>query len=147
MKSLHKLVVKDFNFPFYKKYEKLLLSKGWEYIDEGSARLGYRRGMTVIKIPKNRQGHVGNIVEAYAYRKYRNQPNDNGFVFAPCRLLPNVCLMMPFIQQASRQDLPEWSKWIDGDQCGYYNGRIVVYDSEVDVQHLQPEALRWAQLT
>ena len=151
MKKLHKLNFTNYSFSRYNKYEIYLVNNGWQLLDEGSARRTYRRGKMVIKIPmnlsKDRSGIHGNILEAYAYRKYRNRCDKNGFFFAPCRLLSNGCLMMPFVDRKNfpeRQNIPAWVHNIDGWQCAYYKGRMVAYDSEYNIQHLLKAALKWA---
>lgn len=120
-----------------------LSRRGFAYLGCGSFRRGFRRGNIVIKVPYCHQGFEDNITEAYVYRQFRNNPNEKGFVFAPCRLLPNACLMMPYV--SARCVMPDWTFNIDNQQCGEYKGRIVAYDSAYNIsQTVIGEALSWA---
>ena len=92
-------------------------------------------------------GLVDNIAEAYAYNKYRKSPDVNGIVYAPCRLLRNGCLMMVYVEYSHEPDMPKWIGYIDGCQCGRFNGRAVVYDSGTDLHRERADALRWAGMT
>jgi hypothetical protein len=142
------LLVRAFDTEFFLAYEDQLLRQGFDRIGYGSFRRGYSRRHTVIKVPYNVQGFNDNISEAYCYKQHRDNPNDKGWVFAPCRLMPNGCLMMPFMKRVDYIDLPPWGHVIDGCQLGHYKGRMVVYDS---AYNLTPEiisnALKWAQVS
>ena len=131
--------------PFLGKY---LESRGWKYLGCGSFRNAYRRKNTVIKVPRNWEGFEDNVTEAYAYRKYRNSPDSDGLIFCPCRLLPNGCLMMPFVDNKGGycNDLPDWAKSLDGWQAGYYKGRVVGYDTGYNIKHENKEAFEWAKV-
>lgn len=135
-----------YDHDYYHQYEDVLHKAGFSYLGVGAYRVAFRRNNIVVKIPQSYSGLIDNIYEAYAYRKYRLQPGFNGEVYAPCRLLPNACIMMPFVHRiTTASDLPEWSKWIDGQQVGMFNGRIVVYDSACDIgTDDQRAALKWA---
>lgn len=148
----HKLAIDRFDGELYLNYQNLLNRAGWRYLGQGYSRVAYGRKNVVVKVPMHAEGYNSNILESYLYRKYRNYPDTHGRVFAPCRLLSNGCLIMPFIERAldncERSDLPQWAINIDGQQCGYYNGRLVVYDANADMgQYLFEEALQWAQVT
>jgi len=140
------LLVKQYDGIIHPAIQKYLESSGWKYIGVGSFRAAYRRKNTVIKVPRNYEGFEDNVTEAYAYRKYRNNPGHRGIVFAPCRLLPSGCLMMPFVVRAEYTQLPEWAQHIDGGQAGKYKDRIVAYDSGYDIKPENREAFQWAKV-
>jgi len=125
------LVIKEYNSDYFENFKEFLLEKGFAHIGSGHFRAGYRRKNIVIKVPENKFGFEDNILEAHAYKIYRNKPDKYGRVFAPARLLTNACVMMPFITKIdeSETNLPKWCLEIDNVQCGYYKDKIVVYDS------------------
>lgn len=147
-----RLEVKAYDGMKYAYFVPKLLKMGFIKTGMGSYRHAYRRGNVVVKVPRSDSGFVDNIVEAYAYHYYRKEPDDNGFVYAPCRLLPNGCLMMVVVDFSSEEfvceevvGLPYWTNWIDGCQVGRYNGRIVAFDSANDVTpELRVDAQKWA---
>lgn len=129
----------------YHSFEANLRSIKFQYVGAGAFRRAWKRKNTIIKVPHNSVGYCCNIWEAYAYRKYRNASAYNGEVYAPCRLLPNACLMMPLVQMVDYNKLPMWCSYIDGMQCGLYHGRVVAYDSAADIiGEDRQEALMWA---
>ena len=132
----------------YTGFRDYLLAKGFSFIGEGGFRNAYQRGKIVVKIPKSRCGFEDNIGEAYAYHKHRKEPCERGYYYAPCRLLSNGCLVMVYVEQTKwiQETIPKWARYIDGRQCGYYNGRVVAYDSGCDTSHLWAEAKQWAGL-
>ena len=136
----------QYDYDYYRQYEDVLVKASFSHLGVGAYRRAYRRNNIVVKIPQSHLGMLDNIYEAYAYRKYRLQPGFNGEVYAPCRLLSNACVMMVFTKHITLPgDLPEWSKWIDGQQVGMFNGRVVVYDSACDIgTDDQRAALKWA---
>ncbi len=108
--------------------------RGFKYIDSGASRHTYLRKKVVIKIPISDFGIYDNEAEAKAWNDYRNQPTSNGFRLAPCRLLPNGCLMMVTVDLDFDWRLrPAWSRLIDGAQVGLYRGEFVAYDYASDV--------------
>jgi hypothetical protein len=119
-------------------------SKGFSCIGLGQYRLVFRRKNVVVKFPLSLIGLEDNICEAYAYDKYRKQPNHNGAFFVPCRLLANGSLMMNFVKHMPYADMPQWTYYIDGSQCGIFNSRVVAYDSACQLTYLKDDALRWA---
>lgn len=142
------LVQKKFDLNYYESYISYLTTvKKFKQIGEGASRIGFQRDNIVIKVPWNNQGFIDNIIEAYAYRQYRNIANVYGIVFAPCRLLSNACLMMPYVVRMSYDDLPRWAQRIDGAQAGRYKGRVVAYDSAYDLRSLRKHAMEWASLS
>lgn len=140
------LICKGYDINIHSAFAEYLQKSGWKYIGVGSFRQAFQRGNTVIKVPRNDEGFEDNVTEAFAYRKYRNNPGQFGIVYAPCRLLPNGCLMMPFVKRESWEKLPEWAQGIDGGQAGYYKDRLVGYDTGYDSKHENKEAFQWAKL-
>lgn len=139
---MFKLLVKEYDSDYYSKVGRSLLERGFTCLGSGSFRTTYGRGKIVIKVPRHWDGFDDNIGEAYAWRKYRNQPSKEGIVFAPCRLLPNGCLMMVLVDvEPDYQALPRWASMLDGAQAGYYKGRVVAYDSGCDLGTDKSEAL------
>ena len=143
MKPLTNLIVREFNPDYYKKVCKELEDRGFKFVGCGSFRNTYKRGNIVVKVPRHWDGFDDNIGEAYAWRKYRNNPKEeDGIVFAPCRLLPNGCLMMVLVDvEPDYQSLPQWASHLDGSQAGYYKGRVVAYDAGCDLGLDKNEAL------
>lgn len=136
------LTVREFNEDYYKGVCKELEDRGFQFIGRGSFRNTYKRGKIVIKVPRHWDGFDDNIGEAYAWRKYRNEPKgEGGIVFAPSRLLPNGCLMMVLVNPLDYKELPLWAQQIDGSQAGEYKGRIVAYDAGCDLGLDKNEAL------
>lgn len=101
----------------------------------------------VIKFPKHEDGIYANQNEAKYYAKYKNQPDHNGVVFAPCRLIAHSILLMQAMvstlgdtsgciiardTEAVRYCMdtrPDWVDHIDCDQVGkLMNGRMATYD-------------------
>lgn len=143
-----RLSVKEFDEDYYQEFETQLLKKGFKHLGTGAFRRTFGRGKIVIKIPYNDAGFQDNITEAYAYRTFRNEADPKTeAVFAPCRLLPNGCLMMVYIEYAWSEGMPRWTHYIDGGQCGFYKDRVVAYDSGGDISHLRADASRWAGVT
>lgn len=119
----------------FRSFVEQLESKGFYYLGSGSFRKTWARKNVVVKIPSNLDGVVDNRVEASVWRRYRNQPNSFGYHFAPCRLLPNGCLMMVKVEWRDMrdEDRAEWIRFIDSNQVGKYKGRVVAYDYALDV--------------
>lgn len=140
------LLVKQYDNVIHSAIQKHLENTGWEYIGCGSFRTAFRRKNAVIKVPHNQEGFEDNLAEAYAYRKYRSNPGLYGIVFAPCRLLPSGCLLMPYIARANYMQLPNWAQRIDGAQAGKYKDRFVAYDSGFDIKQENKEAFQWAKV-
>lgn len=137
--------VSDQYVDFVNKIQKA----GFSYLNEGSFRAVYGRKNVVIKVPMVSDGIIDNMVEHRAYHTYWNGPTRRGILIAPCRLLPNKCLMMRKMQWADDPDgvgvvdydLPKWSKTIDGCQVGPYNGRVVAYDFAINLT----ERFKWEE--
>jgi hypothetical protein len=124
----------------YRDFINRLEEKGFEYLSHGSFRRVWERGNIVVKVPDNHDGLIDNRVEAHAWRIYRNRPSKMGIVVAPCRLLPNGCLMMVKVEDGfGSVPVPDWSDMIDHDQVGVYKGRAVAYDAALDLH----ERLEW----
>lgn len=142
-RDLFNLQVREYDSILYHNIGKNLLTRGFTCLGSGSFRTTYGRGKIVIKVPRHWDGFDDNIGEAYAWRKYRNNPKEeDGIVFAPCRLLPNGCLMMVMVDvEPDYQALPKWASMLDGSQAGYYKGRVVAYDSGCDLGLDKNEAL------
>lgn len=124
---------------FIDKIEKA----GFTYRNEGSFRKVFERRGVVIKVPMVSDGIIDNMVEHRAYHTYWNGPTRRGILIAPCRLLPNKCLMMRKMQwvDGAVYDYPAWRKTIDGSQVGPYNGRIVAYDYAINLT----ERFKWEE--
>jgi hypothetical protein len=141
------LLQKHYDVGFYERYRMELSEKGFVRLGQGASRTAYIRGKIVIKTPHNQGGYVDNIMEAYAYRTWRNKADNRGRIFAPCRLLPNGCLMMVHVKRMDRLDMPDWTHSIDGAQCGKYKDRFVVYDSGYDLYYtddVRERSIDWA---
>jgi hypothetical protein len=141
------LIHKSYKSSNYIEYKEELYRRGFRRLGEGSFREVYRRKNVVVKIPHNDSGFDDNIVEAFAYLRYRKGADSNLFVFAPCRLLPNGCLLMVYVEPLFYPNKPLWANYIDGGQVGTYNGRIVAYDSANELSELRLWALHWAGVT
>ena len=112
------------------EFEKLLESKGWEFLSAGKNRRVWRRGNVVLKIAYVESGLLANKKERFLYLNYRGY-------FAPCRLIKDNVLMMRALipmDESFDEDLyemiPEWANQLnDGPQVGMdKNGKILVYD-------------------
>jgi hypothetical protein len=126
----------------YEAFVRRLKSIGFHYVDSGSFRHVYCRRNIVIKIPKNYNGEIDNIMEAKAYRKYKNRPTNLGLYLAPCRMLPDNCLMMVKVNTPMLKDkYPVWANYdtIDRRQVGRYRNRIVAFDFALNLS----ERLEW----
>lgn len=131
MLQVHK---NDFASEGYYDFAQQLLTRGFEYLDSGAFRHTFMRGGVVIKVPRNDHGITDNQVEADAYRKWKHSPTDRGIYLAPCRLMPNGCLMMVTVDLDYKwKDAPEWIHYIEGGQAGRYKGGYVAYDYAYDV--------------
>lgn len=113
----------------YESFKKHLESRGFTKVDNGSFRVVYRRNRVVIKVPRNGDGEIDNLVEARGWQKYKSEPTDDGIPLAPCRLLPNGCLMMVEVKMVIVDESKhKWVNKIEGWQVGEYRGRMVAYD-------------------
>lgn len=132
--------MEDLNYDSFKTH---LHMTGWMHVGGGSFRTVYGRGKWVIKIPYCTDGALDNLMEAKAWRKYKGKPTSLGLLLAPCRLLPNGCLLMASVE--THRGIPSWKKDIEGiqvlDKCqaGLYKGRVVAYDFGLDLT----ERLGW----
>ncbi len=123
-------------------FEEKILEAGFNFIGQGSFRQTFARGNVVIKIPKNQDGIIDNRVEAAAWKKYHKKPTTRKLRLAPCRLLPNGCLMMVKVKvKSGGKDFPKWLSEVqcDGRQGGLYKRRYVLYDYACDM----PERHDW----
>jgi hypothetical protein len=117
----------------YESFVEDLKKAGFKYLSEGSFRTAYQRGEVVIKVPVTSDGILDNMVEAKAWKTYGKQPTSMGVHLAPCRLLPNGCLMMVFVRKWNLLNKPGWAHLVDGQQVGTYKGRAVAYDYALDL--------------
>lgn len=124
----------------FKEFAEYLQKRGFHYVDRGAFRHVWMRGKIVIKIPRVGDGINDNIIEARAWRKYRSNMTNLGIYLAPCRLLPNGCLMMPKMTFDYLDKVPAWANKIDGGQVAKYCGmngketpRFVAYDFALSV--------------
>ena len=140
------LINKVYDRISFEDYEQTIKDNGAIFLGEGASRKGYKYKKSVIKIPHNEWGFQDNIIEAYAYNLYGRKPDENGYIFAPCKLLNNGCLLMVLVDRRPYKELPSWANYIDGGQCGIYNGRWVVYDSACDIRPLRFESTKWANV-
>lgn len=124
----------------YRPFINLITNCGFVNIHTGSFRIGYQRRNTFIKVPKNGDGIIDNVVEAIAWRKYRNNPTNRHIYLAPCRLLNNFCLMMPAVQTKCEERPPWFCNLID-NQAGLYHNRYVTYDYALELTE-RPEIER-----
>ena len=112
-----------------------LLNRGFKYLDHGAFRHTFVRGRVVIKVPRGNLGITDNRTEALAYRKWKSHPTEKGLILAPCRLLPNDCLMMVTVDlEHEWNGAPPWVYRIEGAQAGLYKGHWVAYDYAYDVK-------------
>lgn len=136
---------------YYKRHEafqEYIESKGYTFLGSGSFRGTWVRpnNKSVIKIPRCYDGELDNLMESKAWHKYRNRPTSLGLMIPPCRILPNKCLMMAWVDTYNWSS-PPWKRQIggkptlDGDQVGIYKGRVVAYDFGLDLT----ERLGWEQ--
>lgn len=122
-------------------FQAHLESKGFDRIGAGSFRRVYRRGNVVVKVPKSHDGMCDNLIEAQAWRTLRNRPSSSGVICAPCRILPNNCLMMVVVEGYAvfdedglyKVDKPLWVQTLDQEQAGLYKGRWVAYDYAINL--------------
>lgn len=120
---------------FYKPFVEGIRSSGFRRLNHGCFRTAFRRKNFVIKVPRNVDGVVDNMIEARAYKHFGNNPTSLGIYLAPCKLLTNNCLLMPFVAHLGSEDpLPEWAHLVDGSQVGMLHGRIVAYDYALDLK-------------
>ncbi len=126
----------EYVLPNYQSFIDKMTAAGFEELDCGSFRLTFERKGVVIKVPMYSDGIIDNMVEHTAYHTYFNRPLSNGMLLAPCRLLPNGCLMMRKIDwdnyEGDSTD-PHWGRLVDGGQYGPYKGRMVAYDYALDL--------------
>jgi hypothetical protein len=129
---------KDSDDP-YVDFINHLYDVGFEEIDSGSYRTAFMRGNVVIKVPLSEEGLIDNWVEAKGWKTYRHRATRNRIRLAPCRLLPNGCLMMVKVDVSWCDSFPPWTELVEGGQVGTYKGRVVAYDYALDLV----ERFRW----
>jgi hypothetical protein len=122
----------------YDRFIEKLVKSGFMYVGSGSFRTAYVRNKIVIKVPANKDGIIDNRFEAAAWKIYRKKRGE-AIRLAPCRLLPNGCLMMVYASYDILKDKkPAWLKDVyDGGQGGKYRGKWVVYDYAVSLVELR----------
>lgn len=131
----------------YDDFRQHLIKAGFVKLDAGSFRVSYKRGKIVVKVPRNGDGVLDNRIEARAWRKYKSKPSKRGIQYAPCRLLPNGCLMMvaveTYVDTTSREapEYPVWGMRVEGEQVGLYRGKWIAYDYAWDVT----ERFKWEE--
>lgn len=127
----------------YRPFLAHLTQHKFNYLGEGDFRIVYGRGndfrkpTMVIKVPTNRNGIIDNIMEFKAWKKYGHGPTDLGIYLAPCRLLSNNALMMPYVaawNYGRDRFPPKWADQLDCYQCGLYRGRIVAFDYALNIR-------------
>lgn len=124
----------------YSKFTESIGARKFTYLGAGSFREVYARRNIVIKIPMTTDGLNDNIIEARAWKKYKNKPTSMGAYLAPCRLLPNGCLMMVKVndeftdEEYKKLDDLSWTSDIDAQQVGKYKNKIVAYDYALDTK-------------
>jgi hypothetical protein len=126
----------------YSNFIEYIQSLGFEYIGAGSFRRAYRRDKVVIKVPINGDGILDNKTEAAAWHKYKSRPTSKGYFLAPCRMLPNSCLMMVLVESCNySSSVPEtsWAERIEGHQIGMYRDKVVAFDFALNI----PERATW----
>ena len=122
---------------FYIDFTQSILAAGFERKGRGSFRRAFKRNNSIIKIPLNADGVADNLMEAKAYRFYKNKPTSLGIHLAPCRLLPNYALLMPYTAHLNfdeHNNMPEWVEMVEGYQVGMHRGRVVAYDFALDLE-------------
>lgn len=119
---------------FYFSFRKELSLSGFKRISSGSFRSAYRRKNVIIKIPFSVDGVIDNMMEAKAYKLYKNKPTSLGIFLAPCRLLSNYALMMPFVNRSWKVDQPDWVDMVEGAQVGHYKDKLVAFDYALDLE-------------
>ena len=118
----------------YDAFRQHLMDIGFTWLSYGSFRSVYVRGKVAIKVPRNGDGIIDNRVEAQAWRTYKNKPTNRDIMLAPCRLLPNGCLMMVAVSGLpDNVDYPSWVDTVDAGQVGLHKGKVVAYDYACDM--------------
>jgi hypothetical protein len=108
-----------------------MTEENWTFLSDGRNRAVYSHGRYVVKVPLNEAGYHDNYREANISSKMKRRPNQDGIVFARCRLLPNGWLVMERVdtRYLRRDERPDWADWIDCAQVGIArDGVIVAYD-------------------
>lgn len=138
--------VMSISFSNYYDFVASLKDRGWCFLGEGSFRLVYVKDNWVIKVPRDEDGALDNLMEAKAWRKYKSKRTSLGLYLAPCRLLLNGCLLMVAVETEHNKKLP-WKPTkndypiLDKDQAGVYKNRVVAYDFALDLK----ERFKWEQ--
>ena len=122
----------------YDAFRDHLVKRGFKKLDSGSFRSTYKRGKVVVKVPRNVDGEIDNRVEDAGWHKYKSQPSEEGIFMAPCRLLPNNCLMMVAVDETACIDPDEdlehgWVEQVEGAQVGIYRNKVVAFDYALDL--------------
>lgn len=131
----------DYDEDSMDEFQSHLETKGFYRIGAGSFRRVYRRKNVVVKVPKSHDGMCDNLIEAQAWKTLRNRPSSSGVICAPCRILPNGCLMMVVVDHAEvcaedgtyKVEKPEWVETLDQEQAGLYKGQWVAYDYAINL--------------
>ena len=138
--------IANFNLSYYFRrayIERVAKDNQFTFLGEGRHRRTYltKSKKCVIKFPYNSDGLKANQSEHDNYHKYKKNNDTYGIVYAPCRLIKDTVLLMPYIdlifgfedgeELANEKDisLPSWAYKIDCHQVGLFKGRFVAYDS------------------
>jgi hypothetical protein len=99
-------------------------------LGSGYSRACYADGRWVIKVPLNDYGLADNSREARLSRRWGRGPDQNGVLYARCRLLKNGWLVMERVDTSVPDEAqPRWADYVDCQQVGLTRaGRIVAYD-------------------
>jgi len=132
----------------YNSFIQHIQSAGFVRIGSGSFRSVYQRGKFVIKVPLNKDGILDNRTEATAWHKYKSQPTSKGYMLAPCRMLPNGCQIMVFVEREISNNIRHKDRWadkIEGRQVGIYRGHTVAYDFALNIVERKSWEEEWGE--
>jgi hypothetical protein len=132
----------------YSEFRHYLVRHGFTKIGSGSFRSVYTRKKVVVKVPRNGDGEIDNRVEDRAWHKYKSQETSQGIFLAPCRLLPNGCLMMVRVDVSYEGKIaPAWSAWIDGEQVGIRKDKWLSFDYALDIRERRQWEQEWGEIS
>lgn len=102
--------------------------KSFKFLGEGRNRITFLTpsGKYVVKVPLNEAGVYDNWKESKSCKSDFNLMREHK---ARCRML-GFMLVMEFVEEKiSRDDLPEWTCWVDCGQVGLtWKGKLVAFD-------------------
>jgi len=137
----------DFSLAYHYRLayiERIAKDNSWELYGDGRHRRVFlsKSGRCIIKFPMNSDGLKANQSEADNFKLYRGEADENGVVYAPCRLMKDSVLLMVkmkykfgfehglVLAQSMGIDIPDWAHKIDCHQVGMMpSGKMVAYDS------------------